>query len=114
MQEQLNELINSLNELNQYKNNEYLTINYCFEIDAQFKLDLFFKDEYEHDQYIKELLVETCFKKFYPKTLNILEWEIIENDFKLDQLKINFEINAGEYIKFLYENISPILIHTME
>lgn len=96
-----------IDKLLSIKNNEkeLFVIQTSFDITKSFELNLFFKEDYDKDQYIKEYVLHKKFLPYYPHSLNILSWEIVEEEYSCNRLFVSFELGLDDYVGLLYQRI---------
>lgn len=85
-----------------------LTITTERPIPIHFKLNLFFQKD--KDLYVMERILHKIFLPFYPKTLEIIDWEITEEEYGKDYLLFTFQISKEEYIDFIYRRFMDIFM----
>lgn len=92
---------------------ETMKCNILYTIKPQYELNLFFRDEKDHDTYVREQLIHRKFLPYYPRSLNILKWKIVKHEYKANQIYIEFEISRKDYIQHLYSKFNTALFDTI-
>lgn len=77
------------------------TLDFCveFKVTSAFKVNLFFKDD--KDLYIKEYLVKHLFVLYYPLSLNVTCYGVVDVEYGLDLLRVGFSLSFEDYVKHI-------------
>lgn len=67
-----------------------------FKVTGAFKVNLFFKED--KDMFVKEYLIKRLFVLYYPLSLNVVGYEIVDVLYGLDLLKVSFTLSYDDYV----------------
>ncbi len=105
LMDKIDAIINNLESLRM--NDKILTITTQIPITKQFEMNLYFQKD--RDLYVKEHILHKIFLPFYPNTLVLWDWKIMEEEYCKDHLLVSFQISKDEYIDFIYDRFTKIL-----